>query len=126
MPLIIEWAKDNDADLYIENLPTGLSLEVFIAATNAQTATAIHDDVKVTPTWGTWDIPARYDIDGVEIAPARPGVTCYKAPFEGDKLTAHCPDETKRYLIVRYGQDLRVYAELYVREHRAGVPRVSA
>lgn len=118
--MILEWAKDNDQDVYIEGLPTGLTLSAFVSNAKTQTAVAL-SGLSSTPVWGTYDIPATYDAAGVELTPARPSVACYKAPFEGDAITANAPVDTLLYLIVREGANVRVYAELYVRESRAAI-----
>lgn len=120
--MIIEWAKDNDQDVYIEGLPSGLTLSVFVATANLQTATPVTAGLTVTPTYGTYDIPATYDVDGKEVTPARTGVTCYKAPFEGDQITSYGVVDTKLYLLVKEAQNIRRYAELYIREASAAVP----
>jgi hypothetical protein len=109
----VEWAKDNDQHVWIEDLPQGLTIHVFVAAAKTQAAAAIDGSLQKTAVWGTYDIPA------IGAQPARTGVDCYRADFLGADLTTHAPIDTLSYILVKEGQHLRVYAELYVRESRA-------
>jgi hypothetical protein len=111
--MVYEWAKDNDQEVWIEDLPSGLTLECFVSATNTQGATPLHANLNPTVAYGSFDIPA------IGAAPARPATTCYRAGFEGNFLTAHATVDTLCYVIVREGANVRVFAELYVRENRA-------
>lgn len=115
--MAIEWALDNDYDAYIEDLAAGLSLECFVSVGNLQASVMVHADLNVTPVFGTYTIPK------IGATPERVGVACYRAQFDGDKITAQGAAlvDQKVYLMVREGQNLRVFAELYIRESRASV-----
>lgn len=83
---------DNDADLLIEDLPTGLTVDWFIGTTNAA-ATAVHVDVSGTL------------VEGVGAASA----VIYTGVLEGAAITANLTAGTEYFLIIKIGQDLRVY-----------------
>jgi hypothetical protein len=105
----IEWQKDNDQEVFIENVEPGRIFEVFVASTSLQTEPPVNEALKVTAVYGEWDIKQKG-------APTRLGVSCYRAVFLGAAITEFGIPEGA--LIVREGQKTRVFATLKIREDR--------
>lgn len=91
---------DNDADLLVEDLPTGLVVEWFLGAT--ETASTPVGGCSGTLTEG---------VDGdLNVI--------YEGVLQGSDITDDLTPGTKYYYIVKVGQDLRVYGETTCRAAR--------
>jgi len=98
MAIAAEIYHDNDADVVITDLPTGLTVEWFIGATAAATTPV---NAAVSGTCGeAGDPPVYTDV------------------LEGAAITDHLTPDVEYFLIVKVGQDLRVYGTTTVRALR--------
>lgn len=111
MAIAAEIYADNDADILIEDLPAGLSVEWGIVPLGAG-GTPPGPSVSLTA------IDA--DVSGAATENAGPPVT-YTDVLEGAAITAHLLptyQDQQVALVVRVGQDVRVYGITTVRAAR--------
>ena len=98
MSIAAEIYHDNDAAISIADLPTGLTVEWFVGATAAATTPV---NAAVSGTCGeAGDPPVYTDV------------------LEGAAITDHLTADQEYFLIVKVGQDLRVYGATTARALR--------
>jgi hypothetical protein len=105
----VQLTRGNSKNLYIEDLPAGLELEVFISDENTHDAEPVASAVEADVTYGTFDIPP----EGRK--PARLGITCYKAAFSGAGIAAHAA-AAGQFIIFRAAPDINKFATLLVHD----------